>query len=181
MSKVYAQDYVDTITLKTCLCIDTLKFINQKEDELKLGICMIEQGLPYKKNLKKNHDIDLDHLDQVQGRKLGQLLGLRLAATCPNFTKVIEQNTLSTEAEELQWKGSLVEIEQSQFVSFVGEDSEGKLMKFLVFEHFKNSSSWLDMGNEIKGKKVIISFERRELYDPKLNEFRNYNIIRSIE
>src|SRR5688572_19861396 len=90
-NKTLSQDYMDVIAKKSCECLgeisDTLR---TDQYNMELGICMIEAAMPYKKQIKKNHDIDLDKID-TEGEKLGRIIGLKMASVCPNALVKITQ------------------------------------------------------------------------------------------
>ncbi len=80
----FSQDYMDKIAIASCECIDNVSdTIPTDQFNMELGLCMLEASMPYKKQLKKDHGINFDKIES-QGEKLGRLIGIKLASTCPN-------------------------------------------------------------------------------------------------
>ena len=80
----FSQDYMDKIAVASCECIDNVSdTIPTDQFNMELGLCMLEASMPYKKQLKKDHGINFDKIES-QGEKLGRLIGIKLASTCPN-------------------------------------------------------------------------------------------------
>ncbi|MGC3943129.1 MAG: hypothetical protein QM762_01095 [Chryseolinea sp.] len=100
--KAFSQDYLEVITKKSCSCLeDVPETLNNEEYNMKLGICIIEASMPYKKQIKKNHNIDLDNIE-TEGQNLGRLIGLKMATVCPDALVKVTQKT----------KGSVNEIKE---------------------------------------------------------------------
>ena len=88
----YSQDILESIATKTCECIEakTNKKLNGNEAFAELGICMIKVSEPYKKELKKDYNVDLDVLNKETGEKLGRLVALILVGNCPAFKSFMQ-------------------------------------------------------------------------------------------
>lgn len=85
----FSQDYLDEIALKACGCINTVSdTLAPKKFNLELGLCIINAAIPYKKELKKDFNIDLNIADS-QVDELGQIIGLRMKTVCPDTLKII--------------------------------------------------------------------------------------------
>lgn len=77
-SSIFAQDYLTKINYESC---EFLSAIEETEDRdqfnLELGLCIIEASMPYKKELKKDHNIDLENINE-DGTRLGELIGIKM-------------------------------------------------------------------------------------------------------
>ena len=84
LNPVYSQNYMDEIVNKSCECLISVPdSLDSEEFNMKLGLCMLEASMPYKKQLKKEFGIDLDNID-VEGARLGKLIGIRMTTVCPD-------------------------------------------------------------------------------------------------
>ncbi len=79
----FSQDYIDKIALKTCEFLNTVSdTIEPERLNLELGFCMIEAAKPYKKQLKRDYNIDFSKID-TYGKELGMIIGLKMTSVCP--------------------------------------------------------------------------------------------------
>lgn len=184
---LFSQDYMDDIVIKSCECLtkvsDTLE-LNRLHMEL--GLCMINASMPYKKELLKDYDIDLNNIDS-EGEKLGTMIGLRMAGTCPNeLIKLAEQTgELDQEIIENQYVenvtiGEITKIDSDLFIAFTIKDEKGKSSKFYWLTFIESDFDLSDYSTLIN-KNVSVTYTTQELYDNKIQEYRLFNIISSIK
>lgn len=180
----FGQDYVDIIAEKSCACInEKLENVEDAEEAtMKIGFCMLEFASPYQKKLKKDYGIDFAKIDK-DGEKLGQIIGLRMASKCPMslvaVSNLSKKNPLH-EGSEIQYTGTIINIEVNLFVLFTVEDENGKKYKFLWLEPIIDGSNIGEDYKNLTSKKVKISYISREFFDPKIDEYRMFNVIQSI-
>ena len=72
---VFAQtNYMDEIVSESCDCIEHIsKELDSETYTMQLGLCMIKASMPYKKQLKKDHNINLDNIIK-DAEKLGEVM-----------------------------------------------------------------------------------------------------------
>ena len=64
--KGYSQNYMEKIAEKSCDCVKALTdTIDSEQLTMKLGLCMIDASTPYKKQIKKDYNIDLDNIHSI--------------------------------------------------------------------------------------------------------------------
>lgn len=190
-----AQNYMDDIAKKSCECLNNIPAnANKDEYTVKLGLCMIEAAMPYQKQLKKDHDIDFAKIDK-QGEKLGRIIALRMASVCPNeLVKLAadynadeqkETSTKETPTKDNQiseiFEGTIVQIEDNQFVLFAVKNEEGKVVKFYWLTFPPSNIDLPSKYKSLLNKKVRISFSTNEVFDPKIGEYRTINVISKID
>jgi len=173
-----AQDVLDSISVHSCDCITALDIKNMPKEKLtiELGLCMMKASQPYEKQLKQSYGIDMKKVDKGDGEKLGRLVGLKMASSCPTFTDLITKIT-SDEVETNSIEGTITDFVTEQFISIVIKDSDGRDQKIIWLEYFKNSEKLLKSG---KNKNVTIEFQERELYNPKFNDYIKYKVATGI-
>lgn len=178
-----AQTYMDKITEKTCTCLETVSdTLPQDRMEMQLGLCMIEAAMPYKKQIKKDYGIDLDNID-TEGEKLGRIIGLQLAGKCPatliKLTERVKEKNSSKEVEK-NVKGSVTAIDDAYFVSFSVRDEQGKVAKYIWLTFVDSPLDMAGSYDRLMGKQVSITYEPMEFFDPKLKEYRSFNVIKKM-
>lgn len=173
---------MDKIVKESCSCIDDID-LTSENTTIKLGLCMIQSATPYAKELKRDHGIDFDQIE-AEGEKLGTLIATQMIVVCP--TKLIEIASLAesdddeSTAATLNETGTVTKIEQEAFIVFTVKNNQGKVSKF-YWLNFPNSNLELtsEYGNLLQ-KEVQIEYRTEEFFDPKLEGYRQHNVITSI-
>jgi len=177
-----AQDYMDKITLQTCDCVKNVKdSLNEDRMFLELGLCMIKAAEPYKKQLKKDYNINFDNIDK-EGEALGKLIGMRMATNCPDvLMKMTEQaNRKKPETTQETFSGRVTKIEKDFFVIFT-VNYEGKALKFYWLTNAESNIDLIDQYSQLFDKDVKVKYQVNLLFDPKIGDYRNFNVIEKIE
>lgn len=187
---VQAQDYMSIIADQGCKCIeDRLASIDGGADKelttVEMGLCMIEAAQPYAKQLKKDHKVDFAHIDR-DGEKLGTLIGLQMATRCPQtlvrMTKVQNEPEVAPQAvgSSKTFEGTVVGFSEDQFITLTIADDHGKRYKFLWLGHFRSDLNPEDTYRTLEGIKVHVNYREQEFYEPKLKEYRAFNVIEAL-
>jgi len=181
-SSVSAQDYLSTITYETCECLSKItETEDQEQFNLELGLCIIEASMPYKKELKKDHDIDLENITE-DGIRLGELIGIKMAGVCPEEILKMSKGSSPEEYEDMSSFafGTITKVEKEHFVVFSLKDDTGKTIK-LHWLYYINSEIDLETDYpNLVGKRVEIYYYESELFDARINEYKTFNIIEEI-
>ncbi len=182
-NKGFSQDFMDVIVKKSCDCLehisDTLK---TEQFNMELGLCMIDASMPYKKQIKKSFDIDLDNIS-TEGEKLGRLIGMKMATVCPNalikMSRKAKGQPESTNTEQTS-TGTVTKIENDFFVVISLKDESGKVTRYYWLTFVESQLDLVNSYSTLIGKSLSISYESSEFFDPKLLEYRQFFIIKSI-
>lgn len=195
---VHAQDPVDTkdmvledVTSDVCKCISAKvdEGISQKDIEVQLGLCLINSYGTYKDRIDKFMNVTFD--DPTSMEKFGQEIGMKMITTCPDtfmaFAKdMIEEEVGNYNASEetapvfTVVSGEAVKLVKDQFNVFSFKGTNKRMYKFLWLEYFEGQELLSDM-KDLKNKQLEVSFENKEMYDPKLKDYRTYKVLRKIE
>lgn len=183
-----SQSYMDKIAKESCECLDNISdSLEPKLYQMELGMCMINAAMPYKKKLKKDYKIDFNKIDE-QGEELGQIIGAKMGMVCPealvkiaNKFEDVEDEPNGDAIDNNSFNGKIVDIEQNQFVTFSIKDERGKVTKFYWFNFIESYMDLPQNYKTLKDKSVQIYFSTQEFFDPKIGEYRNFNIIESLE
>lgn len=184
-SKTYTQSYMDNIAVKACECLTTISdSVSMERYQMELGLCMIDAASPYKKQLKKDYKIDFDKID-TQGEELGKIIGFKMAGVCPDAllkiaTKVnSENNDFETTYSEVM--GQIISVDENYFVVFSVKDNKGKVSKFYWLTFIDSDVELPVDYKSLVDKTVKISYVSQEFFDPKIGEYRFFNIIQSLQ
>ena len=180
---LYSQNnYMDNIAEKSCECVSE---ITESKNLLgtEFGLCMINEATKYKDELLQDHNINMDNID-VDGEELGRIIALEMFTKCPEQMKRIAIASSENESEEkesyLSIEGNIKSVIKNEFIIFSLITSDNKTIKFYWLTFIQSDN---DLQNEYKsfeGKNVIIEYSNIELYDHKMSEYRNYNLIESL-
>ncbi len=189
-----SQDYMDKIAQKACGCVEELDENMDKEMyTMKMGLCIVSATNSYEKQIKKDYKIDLtENLDQAE--KLGEIIGMRMASVCPET--LIKMSTMFMDEEEYveeeflgddpideaeYMKGVVIKIEEEGFVTFSVKDENGKTEKFYWLDFVDSDFDFMADYKTLMGQKVYFFYESRELFDPRISEYREVKVLRYIE
>lgn len=184
----FSQKYLVKIAEESCVCLENISdTINPEQINMEMGMCIIEAAIPYKKQLLKEHDIDMDQID-VYGEKLGMLIGVKLASVCPNtllrVTKLSKAG-IEEEPEEIDdiqiVNGTVTKIEDEHFVIFSLKDETNRVSKYYWLSGIESDIDITSNYLELLNKDIIIAYETIELFDPRIQVYRQFKVITEIK
>lgn len=182
LSNINAQentDYLDEIAAKSCECIEERKKTNPDLSTVELGTCLLVSAKDYKDQIAKDFDIDVNNFDSNAGERLGEIIGLRMAFVCPEIISSFADDDEEFETYEVQ--GIVNKINSDGFISFEIKNEEGKVQRFywltFAYSEFDLQSSY----NTLEKKNIKLEYVEQELFDLRINEYRKFNIITSLE
>ncbi|WBV61197.1 hypothetical protein PFY12_03530 [Chryseobacterium camelliae] len=184
----FSQEYKQKFSREVCECVKNIDATNKTKKELstQFGLCAFKHATSYKNELKRDFGIDLvaDIKDEKKMENFGVQVGMMMVGECPDvFSKVMGDGESDSEAESSQLliTGTISKIEKDNFVVFhvVGDN---KILTKLYWVSTIESN--LDLPKEyssLVNKKVNISYYTTEIFDAKINDYRNLNIISSLK
>ena len=183
-----AQDVLDKIAIGTCSCIHGLDSITDTEERnMRMGVCMLQEAGPYSKELKKKYKFDLNRFDE-QGEEFGRLVGMRMAAHCPDvLADIVAMSEAEEEAPELppvnikKVHGTVQETKPSTFLTIVVRVENGSTYEFLLLDHVQNAEQIYTDPAKAKGFVAEWAYEEREFFDPYSRTYRTQRVLRGIE
>ncbi|MDO3695057.1 hypothetical protein QVZ41_09400 [Wenyingzhuangia sp. chi5] len=183
-SFVFSQDYLEKIVLKSCECSDSISdTLSTDQYNLKIGVCMINSAAPYAKQLKKDHGIDFDNLS-IDGEKLGNLIGTKMATSCPDILLKINDQMQKKEpnkSAKLTFEGTVTNIDDNKFIEFSVKDNTGKTIKFYWFTFIKSTTDLIDNYSQLQDKNIKIAYVTQEFFDARIKEYRKFNIVTELD
>ena len=180
----FAQTYFDKIVQESCNCVSKVsQTLDNEKYTQELGICMIVAAEPYRKQLKKDHNIDFDKID-VDGEKLGKLIGIKMVAVCPDLILAVAKrsdNSESPAVESKSFEGIITKIESDFFVVLHIKDESGKTNKFYWLTYVESGVEVADRYDSMVGTSIAVTYRSEEFFDPKIKEYRSFSIIEKLE
>lgn len=183
-TSIFGQSYMDQIVDESCDCLDHIsKKLDKEAYTMQVGLCMMKASQPYKKQLKKDYNIDMDNIVK-DAERLGEVIGVQLAFKCPEALllasdKIDPNNEYLVDDTDLY--GTITKVETDQFVVFTIKDENGKSAKYYWFTTIETSEDLQTMYDNIVGKWVSIVYKTADYFDPKIGEYRSYNVITELE
>jgi hypothetical protein len=178
------ENYMDTIVEQACSCVSEIG----DEEELNstnLGLCILNEAVKFKEELLQDHNINMANID-TEGEALGRLVALEMLSVCPDQLKRMvnagQNEREANDREETSYysvTGQVKSIQKSDFISFSITNVEGKTSKFYWLTFIEGNFDIQEEYNALEGKKVEVSYSEIELYDPKIREYRTFNVIDS--
>jgi len=181
---------IEQIADETCKCLKgktkQLKEASTDELQMELGLCMI--------GATNSLGIEINLSDPAGLESLGERVGFQMAFSCPDFMEMIGQ--MMNEDPELmedimeddedfsfvssQSSGTALEVMSGDFVSLKIESDSGKKETYYWLEHFNGAELLENGGAAIRGKEVVLSYYKMEVYSPKLEDYIQIRILRSL-
>lgn len=175
----YSQDIFDKVAQDACECIakkKTEKNATKKEIASEFGLCIINS---YSNHISEFSGEKLDFGDEEAMGKLGEKVALKMLTYCPDAVMELSENG-EEGIKSATVTGEIIEIKTEQFVSIVVKDEKSRTHTFILLDYFDTAALFTD--NKLnKRDKVTVSYIERELYDPKIKEFRYFKIITGLE
>lgn len=203
MNYLIAQsDYMDRITEKSCQCVEELSdTLSSNALTMQFGLCIINAAKPYRAEIKRDYGIDTDDIF-INGERLGQIIGMEMATGCPDLLIQITTQMLDDEnsyvSERLYGSddfdigeyadydfyssvyGKITAIDIELFYVFSVRDQSGKSIKLYWLDPFLSDVNIQENPKSFVGQSFDFEYEELEFFDPKLQEYRNFRVIRSM-
>jgi len=179
----FSQDYMDAIVEKSCNCVEKVPDTLETEQfNIRLGVCMIEASMKYKKEIKRDYGINMDKVD-TEGEKLGRIIGIKMASKCPSILLKLSQKSKKTDNgnNEKTSSGTVIKIDEDCFVIISLQDESGKITKFYWMTFITTPIDLTNSYSTLMGKSLTITSKSQEFFDPKLKEYRQFSVIKKIE
>jgi hypothetical protein len=175
----YAQDFLDEIAEQSCNCISENELSEDAEQRtLQLGLCIIESATPFRKKLLKEYKIDMDKVD-TQGEELGRLVAMRMLSFCPDILAALASDEIGN--TELVETGVVTKIDESAFISFYVKSNSGKTIRFFWLTFIENDLDLEINYRDLLNKNIEVTYSVMELFDPRIQEYSNFNLITRIQ
>ncbi|MDD4968015.1 MAG: hypothetical protein PHT07_01155 [Paludibacter sp.] len=181
----FSENYMDKIVKNACECVLNIPDSLGKDNyNMKLGLCLIDVSMPYKKELKRDYDIDLDKMNSKEGEKLGRAVVLKMGSVCPEGLVIMTKKNKAAPEEDNNEKimdGVVMNIENNPFVVFSIKDDFGRIFKFYWLSFIHSDLELTNNYNSLLGKTIKLTYDKKDYFDPKILDYRQFNVISKIE
>ncbi len=120
------------------------------------------------------------------GRKLGEKIGLKLAAMCPKYLEVMHpviaahvQDNGNSETGTL--KGTVTEVTQDNYVYLKLKAADGTQKRVVWLTAFDDAETFNNDPQKLIGKKVEVSWKSAQLFHYKSKSFSSEKVISGLK
>jgi len=175
------QNYLDEIAQRACTCVDKVQTngLGENEITMQMGVCILQSVGPNDRD-KIMNDYKININDPMKdGQRAGALIGARMAAICP--ATVVKLSTIAKEAGSGgSVTGNIIKVDSDGFVTFSVKENAGNTQKYVWLFPTKGGLDLPSMYNSMTGKTVTLKYETKNIFDPRVGDYRQVRIITQI-
>ncbi|MES1214855.1 MAG: hypothetical protein ABUT20_04995 [Bacteroidota bacterium] len=124
--------------------------------------------------------------DGESGRKMGEKIGLKLAATCPKYLEVMHPvlKASMNDADDVETgtlKGTITEVTQDNYTFLKLKMADGSLKRAVWLTAFNESENFNNDPQNLIGKKVEVKWKSASLFYYKSKSYSTEKIITGIK
>jgi len=170
-----------------CECVNNkgedLKNATQSQFEMAFGVCLFKA---YNQDVEyyKNKGIKLNTDDNAM-ESLGEEIGMKMAVYCPEMLMSMaafymdDEDIVEAAEELLRINGFIATVEEGTFYTLIVKGEDGRTYKMLWLTYVNNHDLLLEA---VTNKKTYtFTYYETEMYDNRINEYRNMLIVDAIE
>ncbi len=187
-STAFSQNYLDKIARESCDCLGRIPdTLDSESFNLQFGLCVLEASSPYSKELKRDHGINMKNIDK-DAEALGTLIGLQMYSVCPDA--FLKFNKFKSESDPLPVtpekridiiQGKVIAVDEDQFVSLSLQDENGKIARFFWMKFIQLEPEFVHNYKLLLGKQLQLVYTTENFFDPRIKEYRDFNIIERLD
>jgi hypothetical protein len=185
-------EQIEEISNKTCECLkkksEELNDASSGQLQMELGFCMIGAA--------SDAGVDIDLTDASGMEELGQRVGFQMTFSCPDFMEMLSkmmnedpelmEEILEESDRDLSFlnsesTGKVLDVSSGDFVTMKIKSDKGRKETYYWMEHFEGSDLLDNDGAAIRGKNISVTYYKMEVYSPKLEDYLQIRIIRSLK
>lgn len=131
-----------------------------------------------REQFKKDFALDFNQLDK-NGTRIGEIIGGRVLTTCPASI----QRVMSTDSKNAVniVTGVITRVEEDFFVVFSLKENQGRAMKLYWMDPLESEQDLPNTYSTLVGKTVEVKYKNRDMFDPKIGEYRQFKVISTIK
>ncbi|NDI86554.1 hypothetical protein [Undibacterium crateris] len=174
------QEYMEAIANRSCACIEKIprKGINKEALTIQLGVCIMQSVTPAdREKILADYKVDLFDIERKGQEKAGAIIGTRMAAVCPGPITSLYSMIKDTVTDI---SGTIQKIETEGYVSLIIKDTQGKTQKVVWLSPTKGNLDLPAQYTGLTGKMVTVRCEVKDIFDPRIGEYRPMKIITEI-
>lgn len=183
-SPAAAQAYVEAMGKRTCDCIGKIDqgSGNLRGEKLKmqLGLCMLQSITPDDvPKLKRDYNFTPAKMAEAEGAQFGRVLGMQMATQCPQMLmRAAEDMEGDKQAiSEGSGQGVVQRVETTGVVTITLRESNGSTQRYTWLFPASGNADLPGSYANLVGQSLRVRYEARELFDPRIGEFRKVRVI----
>ena len=181
---------ITEITQDVCQCVGekNSEGLTTEQVQVQLGLCMMSSYGKFKQRLDKYMIVSID--DENSFEMLGQEVGFKMLEVCPDTFMAFAKDVIEDEINEqsgapykesnIAVLGTVVKLDNDQFNTLIFKGENKREYKLLWLEYFEGQELLSDL-KDLKKSNLKVSYENKEMYDPKLKYYRTYKVLRKLE
>ena len=181
----FSQDYIEEIAKISCECGDTIPRDQTVEAiKMRFGFCIIDASAPYETELLRDYDIDLSKINEGDhGKRLGMIVAMKMAVICSEMltSLVADYDDEVYEEGYFEANGTVSSIEEEPFVCFTIKDEAGRKQKFYWLSYVESEMNLEKTFQSLIGREVYFEYVVQDIFDARIKEYRNINILVNID
>lgn len=140
-----------------------------------MGLCLLESA--------QATGMELDMSDAGAMRSLGEKVGMQMAGICPEvFSSFMEDGGgQEEESEMVTITGKVKSVDDGDFLTISLKEDSGKEHKLMWLRYFPGSDEFQDDPKKLVGKRVEITYQSLECYQPKAKIYYNNKEITNLK
>ncbi len=175
------QNYLDEIAQRTCTCVDKVqtKGMGENEITMQMGVCLLQSVGPNDRDRLMN-DYKVNINDPLKdGQRIGAIIATRMAPICP--ATLIKMTNFEKEAGSgNSVTGNIIKVDSDGFVTFSVKENAGNTQKYVWLFPTKGGLDLPSMYSSMTGKTVTLRYETKDIFDPRIGDYRQIRIITQI-
>ena len=187
---VHGQQVVEQIAEETCACIQA-SGLEEKNANLELltSTCVQQAMLDHIGDITEAYRVDLSNPETSReiGETIGKEVGIWLATNCRIYRRLYMQRVAAPPQSETlthplhSTEGSITGLRGEELAFVILVDEYGDELSFLWLEKFPDSEEYLGRIEDLKGKRVRITWREIQLYQVRTQNYRKTKEIRGLE
>jgi hypothetical protein len=167
-----AQVYVENTAKRSCECIE--KITNQMTTA-QVGICILKSiSAADAASFQKDFHVDIND-PAKDGSRIGAVIGPKMLIACPETMVRAASSTKVGQSGNLT--GTITKIETDTFVIFSVKDTGGKQTKLFWLYPIEGNDGLPNSYQALMGKTVEAKYDVKDIFDPKIGEYRQFKVI----
>ncbi len=183
LGSLSAQNYQDSIAYKFCDCFNDVDPVNIKNSETRIAMCLFLTLSTYNKEIYRDYKVQVNiDLEEDSLFNLFILTMPKMAEYCPkSFDLFGQMFDIDNTPEKVELVGEIIKIEKENFVVFSVLDDKNMTHNVYWMEPVYTNIDLVTEYNNLIGKKLYVDYIEKEFYDPKIEQYRKFKILQSLQ
>lgn len=174
-------NFLEELAEKTCECAEEAI---EEESETKsedIGKCIILNAFDYEKEFLNEYGIDLSEINGPGGREIGELVAAKMLKTCPELILALGKKESAKKTKDfLNASGRVKKILTEDFITLEVMTTGKSTIRVMWLLPVETDFDVVGDYTNLKGENISFTYYNQALYDPKIGDYRNFKILKSL-